>query len=114
MGNAVKFARFIPADFENQKCFSEIKEMIVNIHNMETRENKDGIWLFPGYYFRAAVVVAIAAGNSRADLLEVPQGEKAGGRAGYFIHPGVNWIKIVEELFPAIPFYFANAGAGLY
>ena len=43
MGNAVKFARFIPADFENQKCFSEIKEMIVNIHNMETRENKDGI-----------------------------------------------------------------------
>ena len=27
MGNAVKFARFIPAGFENQKCFSEIKEM---------------------------------------------------------------------------------------
>jgi len=45
MGNAVKFARFIPADFENQKCLSEIKEMIVSIHNMETEtpENKNGI-----------------------------------------------------------------------
>ena len=43
MGNAVKFARFIPADFENQKCFSEVKEMITNINNIETKEPKDGI-----------------------------------------------------------------------
>lgn len=43
MGNAVKFARFIPPDFENQKCFSEIKEMITNINNIETKEPKDGI-----------------------------------------------------------------------
>jgi hypothetical protein len=43
MGNAVKFARFIPQNFENEKCFSEIKEMITNINNIETKEPKDGI-----------------------------------------------------------------------
>ena len=43
MGNAVKFARFIPPDFENQKCFSEIKEMIININKIEPKEPKDGI-----------------------------------------------------------------------
>lgn len=43
MGNAVKFARFIPPDFENQKCFSEIKEMIININKIEPKEPKDDI-----------------------------------------------------------------------
>lgn len=43
MGSAVKFAKFIPPDFENQKCFSEIKEMITHIHKIETKEPKDGI-----------------------------------------------------------------------
>ncbi|MEO8823007.1 MAG: hypothetical protein ABI366_05480, partial [Ginsengibacter sp.] len=43
MGNAVKFAKFIPPDFENQKCFSETKEMITHIHKIETKEPKDGI-----------------------------------------------------------------------
>ena len=43
MGNAVKFAKYIPPDFENQKCFSEIKEMITNINNIEPKEPKDGI-----------------------------------------------------------------------
>jgi hypothetical protein len=43
MGNAVKFARFIPPNFENEKCFSEIKEMITDINNMETKKPQDGI-----------------------------------------------------------------------
>ncbi len=43
MGNAVKFAKYIPPDFENQKCFSEIKEMITHINTIETKEPKDGI-----------------------------------------------------------------------
>jgi hypothetical protein len=43
MGNATKFARYIPPDFENQKCFSETKEMIENINNIENKEVKNDI-----------------------------------------------------------------------
>lgn len=43
IGNAVKFARFIPPDYENQKCFSETQEMINNIHNIENKKPENGI-----------------------------------------------------------------------
>jgi hypothetical protein len=43
IGNAVKFARFLPPDFENKKCFSETQEMITNINNIETKKPEDGI-----------------------------------------------------------------------
>ncbi|MGN6249009.1 MAG: hypothetical protein ACTHNG_11675 [Ginsengibacter sp.] len=39
LGNAVKFAKLYPADFENQKCFSETKEMIVEINDIENKKN---------------------------------------------------------------------------
>lgn len=43
MGNAVKFARYVPPEYENQKCFSETKEMITNINNIENKKPEDGI-----------------------------------------------------------------------
>lgn len=43
MGNIVKFARYVPPDYENQKCFSETKEMITNINNIENEKKTDGV-----------------------------------------------------------------------
>ncbi len=43
MGNAVKFARYVPPEYENQKCFSETKEMITNINNIENKKPGDGV-----------------------------------------------------------------------
>jgi hypothetical protein len=43
MGNAAKFAKFIPPEYENQKCFSETKEMITNINNIETKKPENGV-----------------------------------------------------------------------
>ncbi|MDE3183930.1 MAG: hypothetical protein KGM16_10975 [Bacteroidota bacterium] len=43
MGNAVKFARYVPPDYENQKCFSETREMITNINNIQNKKPEDGI-----------------------------------------------------------------------
>ena len=43
MGNAVKFARYVPPEYENQKCFSETKEMITNINNIENKKPENGI-----------------------------------------------------------------------
>ncbi len=43
LGNAVKFARYIPPEYENQKCFSETKEMITDINNIENKKPSDGI-----------------------------------------------------------------------
>ena len=43
MGNAVKFARYIPPVFENEKCFLETKEMIKSIHNIAPKTPEDGI-----------------------------------------------------------------------
>lgn len=34
MGNAVKFAQYIPPAFENEKCFSQTKEIITAINNI--------------------------------------------------------------------------------
>jgi len=33
MGNAVKFAQYVPPAYENEKCFSQTKEMITDINN---------------------------------------------------------------------------------
>ena len=41
LGNAVKFAKLYPADFENQKCFSETKEMIVEINDIENKKMEE-------------------------------------------------------------------------
>ena len=43
MGNAVKFARYVPPEYENQKCFSETKEMITNINNIDNKKPENGI-----------------------------------------------------------------------
>jgi len=43
MGNAVKFAKYTPPVFENEKCFSETKEMIKAIHNIAPKTPEDGI-----------------------------------------------------------------------
>lgn len=43
MGNIVKFARYVPPDYENQKCFSETKEMITHINNIENEKKTDGV-----------------------------------------------------------------------
>jgi len=43
LGNVVKFARHVPADYESQKCFSETKEMITNINNIENKKPEDGV-----------------------------------------------------------------------
>jgi len=43
MGNAVKFARYIPPVFENEKCFLETKEMIKAIHNIAPKTPENGI-----------------------------------------------------------------------
>lgn len=43
MGNIVKFARYVPPDYENQKCFSETKEMITHINNIENEKTADGV-----------------------------------------------------------------------
>jgi hypothetical protein len=38
MGNAVKFARFIPPVYENEKSFSQTKEMITAINNIVNKK----------------------------------------------------------------------------
>ena len=43
MGNAVKFARYVPPDYENKRCFSETQEMITHINNIKNKKPVDGI-----------------------------------------------------------------------
>ncbi len=43
MGNAIKFAKYTPPVFENEKCFSETKEMIKAIQNIAPKTPEDGI-----------------------------------------------------------------------
>ncbi|HSV11202.1 MAG TPA: hypothetical protein VLI68_10555 [Hanamia sp.] len=43
MGNAVKFAQYIPPAYENEKSFLQIKEMITAIHNIVNKKPEDGI-----------------------------------------------------------------------
>lgn len=39
MGNVVKFAKYIPPTYENEKAFSQTKEMITAINNIKKPEN---------------------------------------------------------------------------
>lgn len=43
MGNAVKFAKYAPPAYENEKCLSQTKEMITAINNKIIKKSGDGI-----------------------------------------------------------------------
>ena len=43
MGNAVKFAQYVPPAYENEKCFSETKQMITAINNIVNKKSEDDI-----------------------------------------------------------------------
>ncbi|MEO6844639.1 MAG: hypothetical protein ABI184_05665 [Ginsengibacter sp.] len=43
MGNAVKFAQYVPPVYENEKCFSETKQMITSINNIVNKKPEDDI-----------------------------------------------------------------------
>jgi hypothetical protein len=38
MGNVVKFAKYIPPAYENEKAFSQTKEMITTINNIANKK----------------------------------------------------------------------------
>lgn len=38
MSNAVKFAKYIPPAYEDEKCFSEIKNMVTEIHKLSNQK----------------------------------------------------------------------------
>lgn len=43
MGNVVKFAKYIPPAFENEKCFSQTKEMIIAINNIVNKKPENDL-----------------------------------------------------------------------
>lgn len=43
MGNAVKFAQYIPPVFENEKCLSNTKEMIIAINNILNKKPENDL-----------------------------------------------------------------------
>ncbi len=43
MGNAVKFAQYIPPVYENEKCFSQTKEMISSIDNIMKKNSESDL-----------------------------------------------------------------------
>lgn len=43
MGNAIKFAQYIPPAYENEKCFTQIKEMITAIHNIVNKKPENDL-----------------------------------------------------------------------
>jgi hypothetical protein len=43
MGNAVKFAQYIPPGYENEKCLSQVKEMIVSINNFTNKKTESDL-----------------------------------------------------------------------
>ena len=43
MGNAVKFAQYVPPAYENENCFSETKQMITAINNIVNKKPEDDI-----------------------------------------------------------------------
>lgn len=43
MGNAVKFAQYIPPAYENEKCFAQTKEMVTAINNIVNKKPGDDI-----------------------------------------------------------------------
>lgn len=43
MGNAVKFAKYMPPAYENEKNLEETKDMIETINSLDNKKQKDGI-----------------------------------------------------------------------
>lgn len=43
MGNAVKFAQYVPPAYENEKCFSQTKEMITAINNIVNKKPENDL-----------------------------------------------------------------------
>lgn len=43
MGNAVKFARYVPPAYENEKCLSQTREMIIAINQMFNKKRESDI-----------------------------------------------------------------------
>lgn len=43
MGNAAKFAQYIPPVYENEKCFSQIKEMIISVNNLTNKKTENDL-----------------------------------------------------------------------
>ncbi|MEO9005336.1 MAG: hypothetical protein ABI288_11395 [Ginsengibacter sp.] len=43
MGNAVKFAKYVPPTYENEKCFSQTKEIITSINNKIIKKSENDI-----------------------------------------------------------------------
>lgn len=43
MGNAIKFAQYIPPAYENEKCFTQIKEMITAINNIVNKKPENDL-----------------------------------------------------------------------
>ena len=43
MGNAVKFAQYVPPAYENSNCFSEVKNVITSINNQINKTNESDI-----------------------------------------------------------------------
>ena len=43
MGNAVKFAQYIPPAYENEKCLSQTKEMITAINQIINKKPESDI-----------------------------------------------------------------------
>ena len=43
IGNAVKFAQYVPPTYENEKCFSQTKEMITAINNIVNKKPENDL-----------------------------------------------------------------------
>ena len=43
MGNAVKFAQYIPPGYENEKCLSQVKEMITAVNNFTNKKPENDL-----------------------------------------------------------------------
>ncbi len=43
MGNAVKFAQYIPPNFENEKCFSQVKEIIIAANTISNKKPENDL-----------------------------------------------------------------------
>lgn len=43
MANAVKFAKYLPPNYDNEKSMQETKEMIEAIHNLQNKKPGDGV-----------------------------------------------------------------------
>ena len=43
LANAVKFAKYLPADYDNEKSFEETKNIIEAIQGLERKKAEDGV-----------------------------------------------------------------------